>query len=299
MARCIETAKLTKFYGKARGIIDVDLTVEEGEIFGFIGPNGAGKSTTIRSILGLITPTSGTARVFGKDVKTNYTEILSDIGYMPSEAMFYTGMRVSEIIKYSADLHKMDCSGEANILCDRLKLDVKKRVEELSLGNRKKVSIICAMQHNPKLYILDEPTSGLDPLMQKEFFALLEEKHKSGTTIFLSSHVLSEIQHYCTKAAIIREGKIIVSDTVEALAKTNTRRINITGGEDIYPILIEQLSSQIKDLQRGSKGITFLYTGDMNELLRIISQTTIQDIRITEPDLEEIFMHYYVNGGNQ
>ena len=299
MARCIETAKLTKFYGKARGIIDVNLTVEEGEIFGFIGPNGAGKSTTIRSLLGLITPTSGTARIFGKDVKTNSTEILSDIGYMPSEAMFYTGMRVSEIIKYSADLHKMDCSSEASILCDRLKLDVKKRVEELSLGNRKKVSIICAMQHNPKLYILDEPTSGLDPLMQKEFFALLEEKHKSGTTIFLSSHVLSEIQHYCTKAAIIREGKIIVSDTVEALAKTNTRRVNITGGEDIYPVLIEEVSSQIKDLQRGSKGIAFLYTGDMNELLRIISQSTIQDIRITEPDLEEIFMHYYVNGGNQ
>ena len=299
MARCIETAKLTKFYGKARGVIDVNLTVEEGEIFGFIGPNGAGKSTTIRSLLGLITPTSGTARIFDMDVKTNRTKILSKIGYMPSEAMFYTGMRVAEIIKYSADLHKMDCSGEANMLCDRLKLDVKKRVEELSLGNRKKVSIVCAMQHNPMLYILDEPTSGLDPLMQKEFFALLEEKHKSGTTIFLSSHVLSEIQHYCTKAAIIREGKIIVSDTVEALAKTNTRRINITGDENIYPILIEQLSSQIKDLQSNSKGIAFLYTGDMNELLRIISHFTIQDIRITEPDLEEIFMHYYVNGGNQ
>lgn len=299
MARCIETAKLTKFYGKARGVIDVNLTVEEGEIFGFIGPNGAGKSTTIRSLLGLITPTSGAARIFDMDVKTNRTKILSKIGYMPSEAMFYTGMRVAEIIKYSADLHKMDCSGEANMLCDRLKLDVKKRVEELSLGNRKKVSIVCAMQHNPMLYILDEPTSGLDPLMQKEFFALLEEKHKSGTTIFLSSHVLSEIQHYCTKAAIIREGKIIVSDTVEALAKTNTRRINITGDENIYPILIEQLSSQIKDLQSNSKGIAFLYTGDMNELLRIISHFTIQDIRITEPDLEEIFMHYYVNGGNQ
>lgn len=299
MARCIETAKLTKFYGESRGIIDVNLTVEEGEIFGFIGPNGAGKSTTIRSLLGLITPTSGTARIFDMDVKTNHTEILSNIGYMPSEAMFYTGMRVGEIIKYSADLHKMDCSSEANMLCDRLKLDVKKRVEELSLGNRKKVSIVCAMQHNPKLYILDEPTSGLDPLMQKEFFALLEEKNKLGTTIFLSSHVLSEIQHYCTRAAIIREGNIIVCDTVEALAKTNTRRINITGDENIYPILIEQLSSQIKDLQRGSKGITFLYSGDMNELLRIISHFTIQDIRITEPDLEEIFMHYYMNGGNQ
>lgn len=299
MSKCIETINLTKFYGKSRGIIDVNLTVEEGEIFGFIGPNGAGKSTTIRALLGLITPTSGTARIFDKEVKNNSTEILNHIGYMPSEAMFYTGMRVGEIIKYSANLHKRDCNSEANRLCDRLKLDVKKKVEELSLGNRKKVSIVCAMQHNPKLYILDEPTSGLDPLMQKEFFALLEEKHKSGATLFLSSHVLSEIQHYCTKAAIIREGKIIVSDTVEALSKTNTRRVNITGDEKVYKLIIEQILSQIKDLQSNSKGIEFLYTGDMNELLRIISQYTIQDIRITEPDLEEIFMHYYVNGGTQ
>lgn len=299
MAKCIETANLTKFYGKARGITDVNITVEEGEIFGFIGPNGAGKSTTIRSLLGLIAPTSGTARIFDMDVMTNRTEILNHIGYMPSEAMFYTGMRVGEIIKYSADLHKMDCSSEANLLCDRLKLDVKKKVEELSLGNRKKVSIVCAMQHNPKLYILDEPTSGLDPLMQKEFFALLEEKHKSGATLFLSSHVLSEIQHYCTKAAIIREGKIIVSDTVVALSRTNTRRINITGDEKAYQLIIEQLSSQIKDLHSNSKGIEFLYTGDMNDLLRIICHFTIQDIRITEPDLEEIFMHYYVDGGDQ
>lgn len=299
MAKCIETANLTKFYGKARGITDINLSVEEGEIFGFIGPNGAGKSTTIRSLLGLITPTSGMARVFDMEARSNRTKLLNDIGYMPSEAMFYNGMRVAEIIKYSADLHKMDCSSEANILCDRLKLDVKKKVEELSLGNRKKVSIVCAMQHNPKLYILDEPTSGLDPLMQKEFFALLEEKHTSGATIFLSSHVLSEIQHYCTKAAIIREGKIIVCDTVEALSKTNTRRIHITGDEKVYPIIIEQLSSPLEDLQTSNRGIEFLYTGDINELLHIISQFTIQDIRITEPDLEEIFMHYYVNGEEQ
>ncbi|WP_310602968.1 ABC transporter ATP-binding protein [Anaerosporobacter sp.] len=299
MAKCIETTNLTKFYGKARGITDVNLTVEEGEIFGFIGPNGAGKSTTIRSLLGLITPTSGTARIFDLDVKTDRTKILSRIGYMPSEAMFYNGMRVGELIKYSADLQKIDCSKEADILCDRLQLDKKKRVEELSLGNRKKVSIVCAMQHNPNLYILDEPTSGLDPLMQKEFFALLKEKHKQGATLFLSSHILSEIQHYCTRAAIIREGKIIVSDTVEALSKTNARRINIIGKENIDRAILDPLLKGIKDVHCNGQNIEFLYTGDMNEVMQIISQLTIEDIRITEPDLEEMFMHYYENGENR
>ncbi|WP_167957599.1 ABC transporter ATP-binding protein [Anaerosporobacter faecicola] len=301
---CIETKNLTKSYGKARGIREVSLVVEEGEIFGFIGPNGAGKSTTIRSLLGMITPSAGEAKIFNLDVRKNRKEILQGIGYMPSEAMFYTGMRVGDIIQYSADLHKKDCSKEADILCDRLKLDKKKKVEELSLGNRKKVSIICAMQHDPKLYILDEPTSGLDPLMQREFFNLLEEKHKQGATLFMSSHVLSEIQHHCTKAAIIREGRIIVSDTVEALSKTNTRRVALTimGNEKIAKQLEERLTKQIKDLNIKASGaelinMEFLYTGDMNALVQYIGQTNIVDIRITEPDLEEIFMHYYTNGG--
>lgn len=301
---CIETNKLTKSYGKARGIREVSLVVEEGEIFGFIGPNGAGKSTTIRSLLGMITPSSGTAKIFDLDVKQDRKRVLQGIGYMPSEAMFYTGMRVGDIIQYSADLHKKDCSKEADLLCDRLNLDKKKKVEELSLGNRKKVSIVCAMQHDPKLYILDEPTSGLDPLMQREFFNLLEEKHKQGATLFMSSHVLSEIQHHCTRAAIIREGRIIASDTVEALSKTNTRRVNLTivGNEQVAIQLESQLAKQMKDINVKTNGtellnMEFLYTGDMNALMHNIGQTNIKDIRITEPDLEEIFMHYYTNGG--
>ncbi|MGN0622566.1 MAG: ABC transporter ATP-binding protein, partial [Oscillospiraceae bacterium] len=213
----IETKKLTKSYGKARGITELDLTVNEGEFFGFIGPNGAGKSTTIRTLLGLIFPTSGEAKVFGKDIVRDKTEILARVGYMPSEAAFYNGMRVKEVIALSAKLRKADCSAEAVRLCERLELDTEKRIEELSLGNRKKVAVVCALQHKPDLCVLDEPTSGLDPLMQKEFFNILNERHAAGATIFLSSHVLSEIQKYCSRAAIIKEGRLIALDSVENL----------------------------------------------------------------------------------
>ena len=195
--KAIETSGLTKSYGRARGIVDVDLSVEEGDFFGFIGPNGAGKSTTIRTLLGLIAPSGGSARVLGCDIVTGRREILAQVGYLPSETAFYRGMRVRDVLRLSAKLRHMDCSAEAGRLCERLELDPSRRVEELSLGNRKKVGIVCALQHSPRLYILDEPTSGLDPLMQREFFALLEERCRGGATVFLSSHVLSEVQRHC------------------------------------------------------------------------------------------------------
>ena len=198
----IETKKLTKYYGKARGIIDLDLRVEQGEFFGFIGPNGAGKSTTIRTLLGLISPTSGSAMLFGKDITTEKEAILQHIGYLPSEALFYQGMKVKDILKLSADLRKRDCTAEAALLCERLQLDISRKAEELSFGNRKKVAIVCALQHKPELLVLDEPTGGLDPLMQKEFFEILRERNQEGASILLSSHVLSEIQRNCTRAAI-------------------------------------------------------------------------------------------------
>ena len=285
----ISTHNLTKYYGKSRGIIDLNLEIPEGEIFGFIGPNGAGKSTTIRTLLGLIKPTSGSARIFDKDIVSEKEDILSQIGYMPSEAMFYSGMRVEDIIRFSASLHKKDCSPQAENLCDRLQLDVRKKVDELSLGNRKKVSIVCALQHNPKLCILDEPTSGLDPLMQKEFFSLLEERHKEGATIFLSSHILSEISRYCSRAAIIREGKLIALDTVEALsAHTNARRITLSGTTHV-----PQLNG-IKDTVPGDNSVSFLFQGDIKELLSELSKLPLADLTVTEPDLEEIFMHFYM-----
>ncbi len=283
----IQTSSLTKYYGKSRGIIDINLVVPEGDFFGFIGPNGAGKSTTIRTLLGLIAPTSGTAKLLGKDILKQKKEILADIGYMPSEANFYSGMKVQDIIRYSAELRGKNCQTEAGCLCDRLELDTKKKIKELSLGNRKKVSIVCALQHNPRLCILDEPTSGLDPLMQREFYAILEERNKQGTTIFLSSHVLSEIQRYCKHAAVIREGKILISDSIDRLSQTYAKRVTIRGITEI-PTL-----TGIKDIKTSGDTMNFLYSGELTPLLHMLAELSLTDVNISEPDLEEIFMHYY------
>ena len=285
--KAIETMGLTKFYGKARGITGLDLAVEEGEFFGFIGPNGAGKSTTIRILTGLIKSSGGSASIFGKDVFGKKDEILADVGYLPSEAVFYNGMKVKDVIRLSADFRKRDCSAEATILCDRLQLDTEKKVEELSFGNRKKVGIVCALQHNPKLCILDEPTSGLDPLMQREFFDILREKNRNGMTVFLSSHVLSEIQRNCTRAAIIREGRLIAEGSVEELAKTSAKRVNVHG--DVFLGGLKD----VRDVQQFDGGVNFLYGGGMKELLRVLAAGRVTDLSIAEPDLEEIFMHYY------
>ena len=206
------------------------------------------------------------------DVKSHHREILSKIGYMPSEAMFYPSMKVKEVIRFAADMRKLDCTAEAQMLCERLQVDQNKRIEELSLGNRKKVSIVCAMQHKPELFIFDEPTSGLDPLMQAEFFKLIMEYNKQGTTCFLSSHVLSEIKKYCKHAAIIREGKLICTDTVENLTRTNTKRIRMI---------------------RDGKEEDFVFKGDLNQLFAGFAGHNIEDIVIEEPELDEIFMHYY------
>ena len=286
----IKTTKLTKYYGKSRGIIDLDLTVAQGEFFGFIGPNGAGKSTTIRTLLGLITPTSGSAMLFGKDVTKEKEAILQDIGYLPSEALFYHGMKVKDVLKLSADLRKKDCAAEAKLLCERLQLDTARKIDELSFGNRKKVAIVCALQHQPDL-MLDEPTSGLDPLMQKEFFDILCERKKKGATIFLSSHILSEIQRNCTRAAIIRDGRIIACDNVDVLSKTNTKRITVHGIIDL-----EHLSG-IRDRKETKDSVSFLYSGDMNSLLCMLSAGQVNDLTVTEPDLEEVFLHYYEKDG--
>ena len=287
----IQTTKLTKYYGKARGIIDLDLTVEQGEFFGFIGPNGAGKSTTIRTLLGLIAPTSGSAMIFGKDVTKEKEAILQNIGYLPSEALFYQGMKVKEILKLSADLRKRDCAAESKLLCERLQLDTTRKVDELSFGNRKKVAIVCALQHRPELLVLDEPTGGLDPLMQKEFFDILRERNKEGATILLSSHVLSEIQRNCSRAAIIRDGRIIACDNVDVLSKTSAKRVTVHGAVDL-----KQLSG-IRDRRDSGDSVSFLYSGDMNSLLRTLSSGQVNDLTVSEPDLEEVFLHYYEKDG--
>lgn len=283
----IQTNDLTKFYGSARGIEHLELTVEQGDFFGFIGPNGAGKSTTIRTLLGLISPTSGSAQVLGLDIRKDKTEILARVGYLPSEITFYPGMKVKDVLRLSAQLRGKDCKKEADALCHRLQLEQNRRVEDLSLGNRKKVGIVCALQHSPELLILDEATSGLDPLMQREFFEILQERNKAGATVFLSSHVLSEIQRNCTRAAIIRGGKIVTSGAVSTLADSGARRIQLRGRLDLTGL------TGIRDLTQTGDSLSFLYSGDLQVLLKALSQGQVQDLTIAEPDLEEIFMHYY------
>lgn len=286
----IETKNLTKFYGKTRGIKNLNLTVKEGESFGFIGPNGAGKSTAIRTLMGLIAPTSGEASVLGLPLG-QCREYLRDVGYLPSEAAFYNDMKVRELISYSAKLRGVDCSSEADRLCSCLELDTSKRIDSLSLGNRKKVGIVCAMQHRPKLYIMDEPTSGLDPLMQKEFFRLLRQRQQEGATVFFSSHVLSEVQHNCTRAAIIREGSIVAEGSIDELSGTSAKRVVLHGVKEI-PAGIDGRS-----VVSGDDSVSFLYQGDIKLLLRELSSLPVKDVNISDPELEEIFMHYYQQEG--
>lgn len=275
MEKVIEISNLTKHYGKHRGVSEVSFCVEQGDMFGFLGPNGAGKSTTIRSVLGLIRYDSGSIRMFGKDSRTQQEAILREVGYMPSEAMFYPHMKVKDIIKMAAEIRKQDCAEEAGMLCERLQMDTEKRIGELSLGNRKKVSIVCAMQHRPKLFVFDEPTSGLDPLMQIEFFALIREYIKEGATCLLSTHVLSEVKQHCNRVAIMREGKLQCVDEVVNVTKTSAKRIQMI---------------------RDGKKEDFLYEGSLNELYKELAGHDIADILIEEPSLDEIFMHFYKEG---
>lgn len=272
MKNVIEINNLTKNYGKHRGVSQVSFSVEQGDIFGFLGPNGAGKSTTIRSMLGLIQFESGSIHILGEDLKKNKESILSEIGYMPSEAMFYPSMKVRDVIKMAADVRKKDCGEEAEKLCERLQVDFDKKISDLSLGNRKKVSIVCAMQHKPKLFVFDEPTSGLDPLMQTEFFELIQEYVREGATCMLSTHVLSEIKRYCKTVAIMKEGKLQCVDSVANLTKTNAKRIRMV---------------------RDGLHEDFIFKGDLNNLVNELAGHNITDILIEEPSLDEIFMHFY------
>lgn len=247
----------------------------------------------MRTLLGLIHPDSGAGKVLGFDIVKENRVILEHVGYLPSDNAFYPGMRVKDMLKFSAGLRKKDCSARAAELCGRLQLDPGKKVEDLSFGNRKKVGIVCALQHDPELLILDEPTGGLDPLIQHEFFDILQEKNREGVTVFLSSHVLSEIQRHCSRAAVIREGRVIACDTVEHLAKSNARRITLRGS------LSREALADIRDWKQENDTVSFLYSGDINHLVQVLSTVDVQDLTVAEPDLEEIILHYYGKGSEQ
>lgn len=286
----IEIRNLTKHYGKARGIENVNLNVEQGEVFGFIGPNGAGKSTTIRTLLGLIYPTNGSATIFGKNC-IEHPEVRNEIGYLPSEVFYYDNMRVMDLLKYSASFYKKDCTKRIKELAEIMDLDLKKKIDDLSFGNKKKVGIVQGLLHEPKLIILDEPTSGLDPLMQQKFFELIEQENKKGATVFFSSHILSEVQKMCNRVAFIKEGKILKLEKMSTLQENSYKRISITAKAMITKETFN--TSGVSDFEIKGNTANFIFKGNINAIMKKITEIELRNISIYEPDLEEIFMHYY------
>lgn len=291
----VETRNLTKFYGKSRGILDVTLDIPEGEIFGFIGPNGAGKSTTIRTLLSFIYPNSGSARIFGMDCFKESMKIKQQIGYLPSEVNYYDDMKVRDLLFYSAKFYGKDCTSRIEELSGIFELDLGKRVDSLSFGNKKKVGILQALLHQPRLLILDEPTSGLDPLMQNNFFDVLMEEKKKGVTIFFSSHILSEVQRLCDRVAIIKEGRILKIEDIDKLRSNKYKRIKVEFHEAESAGAF-QLPGCVDVLVK-NKIVEFMYSGRMDLALKYLAGFEVENLWVEEPSLEDVFMHYYEKEG--
>lgn len=288
----IETKNLTKNYGKNRGIQDVNISVKEGEIFGFIGPNGAGKSTTIKTLLNFIYPTSGSSKILGMDIVEDSSKIKEHIGYVPSEVRYYDDVKVKDIIKYSKSFYSKIDQEYVDKICNELELDMNKKMGELSLGNKKKVSIAQALIHSPKLLILDEPTNGLDPLMQNKLFNILLKEKEKGNTVFLSSHNLTEVQNLCDRACVIKDGKII--DIIEIEKETSKLSLKITlTSSDIPKKIILGLSSKL--LSNKENSYTFTYSKDIDTLIKEISKFKIDELLIEKENLEDTFLDYYKN----
>jgi len=288
----IEIKKLTKNYGKNRGIQDVNISVKEGEIFGFIGPNGAGKSTTIKTLLNFTYPTSGEATILGMDTVTESEKIKEYIGYVPSEVRYYDDVKVKDIIKYAQSFYPKASKEEVERICNELELDMDKKMGELSLGNKKKVSIAQALIHSPKLLILDEPTNGLDPLMQKKLFNILIEEKKKGTTVFLSSHNLVEVQSLCDRVCVIKEGSII--DIIEIEKATTKLGLKVTlSSADINEEAVLSLGDKL--LSKNENTYTFIYSKNIDFLIKEVSKYKVEELLIEKENLEDTFLNYYEN----
>lgn len=287
--KVIETQGLTKYYGKARGIKDINLEVEEGDIFGFIGPNGAGKSTTIRTLLNFIYPTRGSARILGWDIVADSSQIRSHTGYIPAEVNYYSDMTVKQFLLYSASFYSKHSHQRMDLLAERFELNMDKKIRELSSGNKKKVAIVQCLLHSPRLLILDEPTTGLDPLMQNVFYDVLREENQRAT-IFLSSHVLNEVQRLCHRIALIKQGEIIKTEKIETMRNSQFKTVSVefVHDSDIFPRI-----DGIVSIEQNGNLNKVLFNGDMNQLVQALAQKELNNLLIEEPSLEEIFMHYY------
>ena len=285
----LEVKNLTKYYGHVLGVKNISLTLNEGEIFGFIGPNGAGKSTTIRSIMNLINKTEGAVLLNGKEFTADDISLKESIGYLPSEINLYDDLTVKEMLNYHESFYKRDIHKRRKELVKRLNLDETKKIEELSLGNLKKLGIILAFMHEPKLLILDEPTSGLDPIMQQVFYELLQEEKAKGTTIFYSTHILSEISKICDRVGIIKDGRLLKIETVGELQKKSLTYVSIESNESEK--IIKDL--KIKVSSNDGNSIRFKNEFPTNTLIKTLSKYNIDRLLIEEATLEDIFLHYY------
>lgn len=289
--KAIDVQALAKYYGKQCGIENVSFSIDKGEIFGFIGPNGAGKTTTIRTLLALIHPTSGSASIFGKDCIREAESIAGDVGYLPTEIYYYENMTALELLQYTADLYQVKAADRISALADKLNLDLKRRISNLSYGNKKKVGIVASLLHQPKLLILDEPTSGLDPLVQQTFIDILKEENKKGVTVLFSSHVLSDVQKVCNRVAILKEGCVIDIQNISELREKGFKKVELNLIEKLVPGLFE--IEGVADFKQSNNQVSFIYHGDLNLIVEKIALLKLNDIFINEPTLEEIFFHYY------
>ena len=288
--KAIEINNLNKHYGDFHAIKDVSIEVEQGEVYGFVGPNGAGKSTLIRSVLGLLKPSSGSANILGIDALKNGAEVRELIGYLPSEVHYYDEMSSRELLEYSARFYKNSDISKIDSLAEYLQLDLTKKITDLSFGNKKKCAIIQSVLHQPKLLILDEPTSGLDPLMQNRFFDLLEEENKKGTTIFFSSHILSEVQRMCDRAAVIRGGAISAIEDIQVLLEKQMKKVRV-----VFARVPENrtLPEGAQHEKWNDAKLSFEFVGPVKVLIDWLSEHDLHDAVLVEPDLESIFMNYY------
>ncbi|HVM30943.1 MAG TPA: ABC transporter ATP-binding protein [Candidatus Limnocylindrales bacterium] len=296
MPPVIQAEGLTKSYGRHRGIIDIDLTVEAGEIVGFLGPNGAGKSTTIRVLLDHIRPTRGVARVFGIETTVNPVAIHRRVGYLPGEFGLYDRLTGGQTIEYFANLHGGVDRAYQRQLIEQLDLDPSRRYREYSRGNKQKVALVSALQHRPELLILDEPTAGLDPLVQHSFFGFLDEAAREGRTVFLSSHIISEVERICQRVAIIRDGRLVQVDTVEAVRRMAVHHVELRFAEPVQAAEFQHLEG-VSDVVAEGPLVRMQVAGPIGTVIRVASRHDLRDVVSREPNLEDVFLAHYGRTG--
>ncbi len=290
----IDLEDLTHYYGKERGVVDVTLTVNESEIYGFLGPNGAGKTTTIRTLMGLIRPNAGTARVFGRDCWSESTEVKRLVGFLPGDIRLYEGMTGQEFLAFFAAFRGADAFKRGLALADRLGVELDRRVKHLSKGNRQKLAVVQALMHDAPLLIMDEPTSGLDPLTQAQLLEFFAEERTRGKTLFLSSHVLSEVERIADRVAIIREGRLIAVESVSRLKATRERSMELVLAMPVPLDLLEQVDG-VRVVKRSPDGlqVTLGVRGNVGPLLKVLAGLPVDDLVFGPPDLESVFLAYY------